>query len=35
MNLKHKLQKGVCLGEGMTAAGVLGIAVTVFMTLQS
>ena len=35
MNLKHKLQKGVSLVEGMTAAGVLGIAVTVFMTLQS
>ena len=35
MNLKNKLQKGVSLVEGMTAAGVLGIAVTVFMTLQS
>ena len=35
MNLKHKFQKGVSLVEGMTAAGVLGLAVTVFMTLQS
>ena len=35
MNIKHKFQKGVSLVEGMTAAGVLGLAVTVFMTLQS
>ena len=35
MNLKHKFQKGVSLVEGMTAAGVLGVAITVFMTLQS
>ncbi|MGL3827909.1 type IV pilus modification PilV family protein [Candidatus Pelagibacter communis] len=35
MNLKFRLQKGVSLVEGMTAAGVLGLAVTVFMTLQS
>ncbi|WP_440912158.1 type IV pilus modification PilV family protein [Candidatus Pelagibacter sp.] len=35
MNLKYRLQKGVSLVEGMTAAGVLGLAVTVFMTLQS
>ena len=34
---KHvlKYQKGVSLVEGMTAAAVLGLAVTVFMTLQS
>ena len=35
MNLKHKFQKGVSLVEGMTACAVLGLAVTVFMTLQS
>ena len=35
MKLKYKLQKGVSLVEGMTAAGVLGLAVTVFMTLQT
>jgi len=35
MNLKYKFQKGLSLVEGMTAAGVLGIAITVFMTLQS
>ena len=35
MNIKHKFQKGVSLVEGMTAAAVLGVAVTVFMTLQS
>ena len=35
MNLKYKFQRGVSLVEGMTAAGVLGIAITVFMTLQS
>ena len=35
MDLKYKFQKGVSLVEGMTAAGVLGLAVTVFMTLQS
>ena len=35
MKLKHKFQKGVSLVEGMTAAGVLGLAVTVFMTLQT
>ena len=35
MNLKYKFQKGVSLVEGMTAAGVLGVAITVFMTLQS
>ena len=35
MNLKFKNQKGVSLVEGMTAAAVLGLAVTVFMTLQS
>jgi len=35
MNIKYKFQKGVSLVEGMTAAGVLGIAITVFMTLQS
>lgn len=35
MNIKHKFEKGVSLVEGMTAAGVLGLAVTVFMTLQS
>ena len=28
-------QKGVSLVEGMTSAAVLGLAVTVFMTLQS
>jgi len=33
--LKHKFQKGVSLVEGMTAASILGLAVTVFMTLQS
>ena len=33
--LKFKYQKGVSLVEGMTAAAVLGVAVTVFMTLQS
>ena len=32
---KTKFQKGVSLVEGMTAAGVLGVAITVFMTLQS
>ena len=35
MNIKYKFQKGVSLVEGMTAAGVLGVAITVFMTLQS
>ena len=35
MNLKYQLQKGVSLVEGMTACAVLGLAVTVFMTLQS
>ena len=35
MKLKYKYQKGVSLVEGMTAAGVLGLAVTVFMTLQT
>ena len=35
MNIKYKYQKGVSLVEGMTAAGVLGVAITVFMTLQS
>jgi len=35
MNFKYKFQKGLSLVEGMTAAGVLGIAITVFMTLQS
>ena len=34
-DLKYKFQKGVSLVEGMTAAGVLGLAVTVFMTLQT
>ena len=33
--LKYKFQKGVSLVEGMTAASILGLAVTVFMTLQS
>ena len=33
LNIKHKFQKGVSLVEGMTAAAVLGLAVTVFMTL--
>ena len=33
-NIKFKFQKGLSLVEGMTAA-VLGVAVTVFMTLQS
>ena len=33
--LKFKNQKGVSLVEGMTAAAILGLAVTVFMTLQS
>ena len=33
--LKFKFQKGVSLVEGMTAAAILGLAVTVFMTLQS
>ena len=35
INLKHKFQKGLSLIEGMTAAGVLGVAITVFVTLQS
>ena len=34
-NIKFKFQKGLSLVEGMTAAAVLGVAVTVFMTLQS
>ena len=34
-NKKFKFQKGLSLVEGMTAAAVLGVAVTVFMTLQS
>ena len=32
---KFNNQKGVSLVEGMTAAAILGLAVTVFMTLQS
>ena len=35
INIKSEFQKGVSLVEGMTAAAVLGVAVTVFMTLQS
>ena len=34
-SLDFKFQKGVSLVEGMTAAAVLGLAVTVFITLQS
>ena len=33
--IKIQTTKGVSLVEGMTAAGVLGLAVTVFMTLQT
>ncbi|WP_440909306.1 hypothetical protein [Candidatus Pelagibacter sp.] len=33
--LKYKLQKGLSIVEGMTAAAILGASMTVFMTLQS
>ena len=33
--MKFKFQKGVSLVEAMTAAAILGLAITVFMTLQS